>query len=108
MHYNLPLLCLKLKEEITNPSAPFSLIDDDYGIALNCLCLLPTLEGKFVVFWILFYFLKYEDKKTHNMLSLMLDPKFKNLCLIFYFVGRKKGVKILGMNMIEKLYILHF
>jgi hypothetical protein len=28
-------MCLKLKEEITNPYAPISLIDDDFGIALE-------------------------------------------------------------------------
>jgi hypothetical protein len=28
-------MCLKLKEEITNPSAPISSIDDDFGITFE-------------------------------------------------------------------------
>jgi hypothetical protein len=28
------------------------------------------------------------------MLSLMFDPKFKNLLLVFFFVDREKGVSI--------------
>ncbi len=40
-------------------------------------------------------FLKqYENKKAHNMISLMLDPKFKSLCLVSSFVGREQGVAL--------------
>ncbi len=35
---------------------------------------------------------KYEEKKTHNMFSLMLNPQFKSLCLVSSFVGREKGI----------------
>jgi len=63
---------------------------------LSYLCLLPTSKEKSVVFWILFsfLFLKFENKKAHNMLFFMLDPGFKSLCLISSFVGRKEGVNI--------------
>jgi hypothetical protein len=30
---------------------------------------------------------KNEEKKVHNMLSLMLNPRFMNLCLVFSFIG---------------------
>jgi len=30
-----------------------------------------------------FFFFKYEKNKTHNMLSLLLDLEFKNLCTMF-------------------------
>jgi hypothetical protein len=44
-----------------------------------------------VVFWNLQR--RYEEKKTHNMFFLMLDPKFKSLFLI-YFLGQEEGVSI--------------
>ncbi len=34
---------------------------------------------------------RYDEKKVHNMLALMLDPKFKILKLIFYFIGHEHG-----------------
>jgi len=37
---------------------------------------------------------KYEERKAHNMLLLMLDPQFKILCLISSFVGREQSIFI--------------
>jgi hypothetical protein len=48
-----------------------------------------------VVLESLFSFLKiFEEKKAHNMLSLMLDPRFKSLCLVFSFIGRDHVVEV--------------
>jgi hypothetical protein len=47
-----------------------------------------------MVFRILF--LLIEKRKTHNMLSLMLDLICKSLCLVSSFVGRAKGVSIVN------------
>jgi hypothetical protein len=33
-----------------------------------------------------------DNKKIHNMLALMLDPRFKSLRLIFCFIGHEDGV----------------
>jgi hypothetical protein len=50
------------------------------------------------VFGVLDFFLSFlrtsEEKKTHNMLSLMLDPGFESLQLVFLYVGKKQGVCI--------------
>jgi hypothetical protein len=35
---------------------------------------------------------KYENKKAHNMIFLMLNPRFKNLHILSSFVGREQGV----------------
>jgi hypothetical protein len=43
---------------------------------------------------VLFFLTKYDEKKTHNMLSLILDPKYKSLRLICYFIGHEQGVAI--------------
>jgi hypothetical protein len=34
-------------------------------------------------------------KKTHNILFLMLDTKFKSLLFVYSFVGQEQGVSIL-------------
>ncbi len=55
----------------------------------------------FVVFYILFLFLrKYEKKKVRNMLLLMLDPRFKNLHLMSSFIGLNSARPLLK-NMIK-------
>jgi hypothetical protein len=49
------------------------------------------------------------------MLSLMLDPKFKSLCLIYYFSGCEEGVvitkkydrKFLYLMFVKYYYHLH-
>jgi hypothetical protein len=38
-----------------------------------------------VLDFFLSFFKSYEKKKTQNMLSLMLDPKFKTFHLVFSF-----------------------
>jgi hypothetical protein len=36
----------------------------------------------------------YEEKKTHNMLFFMLEPRFKNLHFVSSYVGKKQGMSI--------------
>jgi hypothetical protein len=40
------------------------------------------------------FFRKYEKRKAHNMLSLMLDPRFKILCLVSLLIGHEQGKTI--------------
>jgi hypothetical protein len=52
-----------------------------------------------------FFFLKkIEEKKTHNMFSLMLDPKFKSVCFVSSFIGREEGVAIVEEYDSKSLY----
>jgi hypothetical protein len=52
-----------------------------------------------------FLFLKkIEEKKTHNIFSLMLDSRFKRVCFVISFIGREQGVAIVE-NMIANPYI---
>jgi hypothetical protein len=37
---------------------------------------------------------KYKNKNTHNMISLMLNPRLKNLHIISSFVGYEQGVNL--------------
>jgi hypothetical protein len=45
-------------------------------------------------------------EKTHNMLTLMLDPRFNSLCLMFSFIGRDQGVAIVEQYDIMSLYLM--
>jgi hypothetical protein len=67
---------------------------------------LLTLEGRFVMCWILsFHFLmKYKNKKSHNMTSLMLDPRFKNLHIISSFVEWDQNVSFVEEYDKKSLY----
>jgi len=47
---------------------------------------------------------KFEERKIHNMFSLMLDSRFKILRLIFSFVGREEGVSIVDEYCKRTLY----
>jgi hypothetical protein len=72
-------MCLKHKEEVTNSFAQINLIENDYGIAFEFIFLLSISREKFMVFLNISFFLKrYGKKKSHNILCLMLDPKFKS------------------------------
>ncbi len=65
-------------------------MDDDTRIFFK----LTTLTSNIILemFGVLntfFSFLRtYEKKKTHNILSLMLDPMFKSFCLVSSYVGK--------------------
>jgi hypothetical protein len=37
---------------------------------------------------------KYEERKAHDMFSLMLDPRFKTFCLVSSFIGHEQGKAI--------------
>jgi hypothetical protein len=37
----------------------------------------------------------YDKRKIHNMISLMLDHKYKSLCILSSFVGRGQGVALI-------------
>ncbi len=47
---------------------------------------------------------KYDNRKAHNMVSLMLNPRFKSLCIVSSFVGREQGVVLIEENDRKFLY----
>jgi hypothetical protein len=50
---------------------------------------------------------RYEKKKSHNMLYLMLNPifrRFEKLCLVYSFIGFEKGVNIVEEYDRQSLY----
>jgi hypothetical protein len=65
---------------------------DDESIASDELFLLASNIRREVnnVFDFFLSFLRvYDKRKTHNMIFLMIDYRYKNLCIISSFVGRE-------------------
>jgi hypothetical protein len=53
------------------------------------------VKKKLLGFWILLYpFKENMEKISHNMLSLMLDTRFKTLCLVSSFIDHVQGEAI--------------
>jgi hypothetical protein len=79
-----------LKEE--NQVASFESLMDDDSIVIDELSLL-ALNIRREVINVLDSFLSflkiYDNTKAHNVVSLMLDPRFKILCIISSFVGKE-------------------
>jgi hypothetical protein len=72
-------MCLKFKEEIVNPSSLVNLIDDYSWITFELSLFASNIRREVcnVLDFFLFFKRNFEKKKTHNMLSLMLDPNSK-------------------------------
>jgi len=86
----------KAKNEMHLRPSFESLMDDDIRLSLKLATLTSNIKSK--VFGVLDSFISflktYEEKKAHNMLSLMLDPRFKNLLLVSSYVGKEQIMSI--------------
>jgi hypothetical protein len=72
-----------------------SFMDDDTKFFLELATFASNIKLEvFGVLNFLSFLRTYEEKKAHIMLSLMLDLRFKNLCLVSSYVGKKQGVSI--------------
>jgi hypothetical protein len=71
-------MALKLKEEFEISPFMANLMEDDMALALELSMLASNIKKQVcnVLDCFLSFVMKYEKKKTHNMLSLMLDPRF--------------------------------
>jgi hypothetical protein len=70
-------MCLKLKELKNAPSFQ-TLMEEDFGVALELICLASNIRKKVCGFLSSFisFLKKFDGKRTHNMLALMLDSRF--------------------------------
>ncbi len=50
----------------------------------------------------------YKEKKSHNMLALMLDLRFKSLRLVSSYVGKEQGMSIIEEYDMRALYPMLF
>ncbi len=84
------------------------LIDDDSRIAFELFLYTSNIKREVCgVLDSFFSFLRnFEKRKAHNMLSLMLDPKFKSFHLVSSFVGREVDVNIVDEYDRRTLYLM--
>jgi hypothetical protein len=89
-------MSLKLKEENQIIPSFESLMEDDSIVFYELSLLASNIRREVinVLDSFLSFLKKYENKKVHNMISLMLDPRFKSLHIISSFVGKEQGVAL--------------
>jgi hypothetical protein len=82
-------MSLKLKEENEIVPSFENLIEDDSIIVDELVLLVSNIRMEVcgVLNSFLSFLMKYEKRKTHNMIFVMLDPKFKSLQILSSFVG---------------------
>jgi hypothetical protein len=53
-------------------------MEEDFGVALEFICLVSNIRKKVcgVLDSFLSFLKKFDERKTHNMLVLMLDPRW--------------------------------
>jgi hypothetical protein len=83
-----------------------SLIEDDSIIFDDLSLLASNIRRKVinVLDSFLSFLKKYENKKAKNMISLMLDPRFKSFRIISSFVGKEQGVALVKEYDRKSLY----
>ncbi len=73
-------ISINLKLRIEHENVPYfqTLLEEDFSVTLELICLVSNIkkEVSIVLDSFLSSLRKYETKKTHNMLSLMLDVRF--------------------------------
>jgi hypothetical protein len=64
-----------------------NLMEDGFGVALELSMITSNIkkEGCGVLYGFLSFLMKYIKKNTHNMFLKLLDPRFKNLWLVFLY-----------------------
>jgi len=84
-------MSLKFREEIDLATFD-NTIEEDGNVAYELSCLASNIQKEIIqVLDSFFSFLKKnEERKAHNMLSLMLDPRFKILHLVSSLIGHEQ------------------
>ncbi len=81
-------------------------MEEDFDVAFELIYLALNIRkevcGIFNSF--LSFLKKFDERKTHNMLVLMLDPRFKSFQLVSSFIGHDQGITIVGQDDTMSLY----
>jgi hypothetical protein len=85
-------MSLKLKEENQIIPSFESLMEDDSIIFYELFLLASKIKREVinVLDSFISFLKKYENRKAHNMILKMLDPRFKSLRIVSSFVGGSK------------------
>jgi hypothetical protein len=66
-------------------------MDDDLVVSDELSLLVSNIRREAInlLTFFLSFLRVYDKRKTHNMISLMLDFRYKNFCIISSFVGKE-------------------
>jgi hypothetical protein len=81
-------MSVKFKDEI-NYIAFDNLMEEDVNVDFELSCLVSNIKKEVVKVFDLFFLKRNMNKTYHNMFSLMLDPRFKSLCLVSSFISHE-------------------
>jgi hypothetical protein len=86
---------LKFRNEMDSTTFD-NLMEENGNVVYELSCLDSNIKKEViqVLDSFLSFFKKDEEKKAHNMFSLMLDPRFKTLCLVSSFIGLEQSKAI--------------
>ncbi len=100
-------MSLKFRDEIETIISFDGLMEEDASVVLELTCLVSNIKKEFarVLNSFLFFLRKYEEKKTCNTLSLMLDLVLKSLSLVLSFIKVMIEERLLLKIIIQSLYI---
>ncbi len=87
---------LEIDKNQENTSSFQTLMEEDFGVALELICLASNIRREVcgVLDNFLSFLKRFNERKTHNVLVLMLDPKLKSLHLVSSSIGCDQGVAI--------------
>jgi hypothetical protein len=89
-------LKIKRKNEPCLPTLIAMIDDDDFGLNIELGAFAKNIKKEVigVIDFFLTFLTKYNEKRMHNMLALLLDFKFESLKLIYSFIGCEHRVTI--------------
>jgi hypothetical protein len=84
------------------------LMEEDLGATFELICLASNIRKEVcgVLNSFLSFLKKIDERKTHNILALMLDLKLKSPRLVSFFIGSDQGIVIVEKCDIMSLYPL--
>jgi hypothetical protein len=82
--------------------------DDDCGFKIELGTLAKNIKKEVIGFTNSFFFFlrRYNEEKIHNMLALMLNPRFNNLTLKYSFIVCELGVAIVEKYHRKSLFLI--
>ncbi len=89
-------MSLKLRKELKNAPSFQTIMEKDSGVAFEFVCLASNIRKEVcgVLDNFLSFLNEFDERNSHNMLSLMLDLRFKSFCLVSFFIGRVQRIAI--------------
>jgi hypothetical protein len=100
-------MSLKFKNEIDFATFD-NLMEEDGNVVYELSCLASNIKKEIiqVLDSFLSFLKKYEERKAYSMFFLMLDPRFKTLCLVSSLIGHEQSKAIVEEYGNKSLFLM--